>query len=206
MRDTTYIAIVDDHTMFRKGLKFLIDSFPGYKVLLEAGNGKELIDKLKPPHLPDIALIDITMPQMDGYSTASWLNVNYPEVSIIALSTMDAETAIIKMIRHGARGYVLKDAEPSELRQAFYEVSTKGYFYNEVITRKVMGSIDRLVRDNDEIAGFVKLTEKELEFIHLACSEKTYAQIAEQMCLSERTIDGYRESVFRKLDLKTRVG
>src|SRR5579875_4092592 len=110
MPDTKYIAIVDDHTMFRKGLVSLINFFPDYKVLFDAANGKDFINQLKPKHVPDIVLLDITMPEMDGYATADWIRVNHPEMKILALSTMDSETAIIKMIRHGAKGYLLKDA------------------------------------------------------------------------------------------------
>ena len=110
MSDMKHIAIVDDHTMFRKGLMALINLFPNYSVLFDASNGKDFIAQLNPKHLPDIVLMDITMPEMDGYATAEWLHNNYPEINILALSTMDSEAAIIKMIKSGAKGYVLKDA------------------------------------------------------------------------------------------------
>ena len=144
MPDIKYITLVDDHAMFRKGLASLINFFPTYKVLFDAANGKDFITQLKPPHLPDIVLLDITMPEMDGYATAEWIRVNYPGIKIIALSTMDSETAIIKMIRHGACGYVLKDAEPAELKNAFDEVLSKGFFYNDMVTRKILQSIHQL--------------------------------------------------------------
>ena len=119
--------------------------FVDYKLLFDAANGKDFIAKLKPPHLPDIVLLDISMPEMEGYATADWINVNYPGIKILALSTMDSETAIIRMIRHGARGYILKDAEPAELKHAFDEILSKGYFYNDLVTRKVLQSIHQLV-------------------------------------------------------------
>jgi len=206
MPDTRYIAVVDDHTMIRKGLVVLINLFPNYKVLFDAANGKEFINQLKPPHLPDIVLLDINMPEMDGYTTADWIRVNYPEIKILALSTMDAETTIIKMIRHGANGYILKDAETAELKQAFDDVLSKGFFYNDEVTRKVMRSINQLADEKSEINTFVKLTDRELEFIKLACSEKTYQQIAEEMFKSERTVDGYRDALFKKLNITSRVG
>lgn len=206
MSDVKYIAIVDDHAMFRKGLTALINMFDHYKILFDASSGKDFIDKLKRPHVPDIVLLDITMPDMDGYSTAQWIRTNYPEIKILALSTMDSENAIIKMIKHGARGYILKDSDPAELKLAFDEVLSKGYFYNDLVTRKVLNSISELVDYKSGINTFVKLTEREIEFIKLACSESTYNQIAKEMFLSERTIDGYRESVFEKLHVKTRVG
>lgn len=206
MPDKKYIVIVDDHAMFRKGLGALINLFADYQILFDAANGKDFISKLKPPHIPDIVLLDITMPEMDGYSTASWIRVNHPQMKVLAISTMDGENSIIKMIKHGAVGYILKDSEPSELKLAFDEVLSKGYFYNELVTRKVLNSINQLVDNDSGLNTFVSLTQREIEFIKWACSEKTYQEIAKEMFLSERTIDGYRESVFGKLNVRTRVG
>lgn len=206
MSDTKYIAIVDDHSMFRKGLASLINLFPGYKVLFDAANGQDFIKQLQPRSLPDILLLDIAMPEMDGYATANWVRANYPEIKTLALSTMDAETAIIKMIRNGAKGYVLKDAEPAELKRAFDEVMSIGYYYNDFVSRKILQSVNQLTEENNNISTFAKLTEKEIAFIKLACSEKTYAEIAKEMFLSERTVDGYRDAVFKKINVTTRVG
>lgn len=206
MPDTRYIAIVDDHTMFRKGLMSLINLFPNHEVILDASGGNDFIKQLNQKHLPDIVLMDITMPEMDGYETAEWLHNNYPEIKILALSTMDSETAIIKMIKNGAKGYVLKDAEPSELKQAFDELMTRGYFYNEFITRKVMNSINLLADDKNATSTFAKLTIREIEFLKYACTELTYKEIGDKMFVSVRTVEGYRDALCEKLDLKTRVG
>ncbi|MFI5124490.1 MAG: response regulator [Chitinophagales bacterium] len=203
MRETRNIAIVDDHTMFRKGLAVLINLFPSYHVLLDVGNGKEFTEILDPGQLPDIVLLDIHMPLMDGYATASWLRARYPEIRVMALSTMDSDMSIIKMIHQGARGYILKDADPKELKLAFDEIMDKGYYYNEILTRKVMQSIHN---SNESGDGFPKLTDRELEFLQHACSEKNYQQIAREMFVSERTVDGYRESVFKKFNVSNRVG
>jgi DNA-binding NarL/FixJ family response regulator len=206
MSEIHYIAIVDDHTMFRKGLASLVNLFPGYKVLFDAANGQDFIKQLQPRHLPDILLLDIVMPEMDGYATANWVHINYPEIKVLALSTMDSETAIIKMIKNGAKGYVLKDAEPSELKKSFDDVLSLGYYYNELVSRKVLQSVHQLTEENNSISTFARLSEKELTFIRLACSEKTYFEIAKEMFLSERTIDGYRDALFKKLNVKSRVG
>jgi len=204
MREIRYIAIVDDHTMFRKGLAVLINLFARYRVILDVANGKELTEQLLPDLLPDIVLLDIHMPVMDGYATAAWLRSNHPGTRVMALSTMDSDMAIIKMIHQGARGYILKDADPKELQLAFDEILDKGYYYNEILTRKVMQSIHQ---ENAESGnGFPKLTDRELEFLHHACSEKNYQQIAREMFLSERTVDGYRESLFKKFNVSNRVG
>ncbi|HLK27912.1 MAG TPA: response regulator transcription factor [Puia sp.] len=206
MSDMKYVAIVDDHTMFRKGLASLVNLFPNYKVLFDATNGQDFIKQLQPRSLPDIVLLDIAMPEMDGYATANWIRANYPEIKILALSTMDAETAIIKMIKNGAKGYVLKDAEPAELKRAFDEVLSLGYYYNDLVSRKIIQSVNLLTEDNNKISTFANLNERELAFIKLACSEKTYFEIAKEMFLSERTIDGYRDALFKKLNVTTRVG
>jgi len=206
MSEIKNIAIVDDHTMFRKGLVSLINLFPGYQVQLEAANGQDLLKQLQSVNPPDILLLDIVMPEMDGYTTAKWIRLNYPEIRILALSTMEGENAIIKMIRNGARGYVLKDAEPAELKRAFDDVLSLGYFFNDLVSRTVLQNIHHLGDNADENGVFSKLTENELSFLKLACSEKTYFEIAKEMFLSERTIDGYRDSIFKKLNVTTRVG
>jgi DNA-binding NarL/FixJ family response regulator len=205
MTDTKYIAIVDDHTMFRKGLASLINFFPNYKVLFDVGNGKEFIDQLDKNQLPAIALLDIVMPEMDGYATAEWIRDNYPDIKILALSTMDSETAIIRMIKSGARGYVLKDADPSELKLAFDDVLSRGYFYNDLVSRKVLGAVHQLT-ESKNTSNFANLNAREIEFLKYACTEMTYKEIAEKMFLSVRTVEGYRDTLCEKLELKTRIG
>ena len=204
MSEIKYVALVDDHTMFRKGLAVLINLFPQYKVLLDVGNGQEFIDQLDPDNLPDILLLDINMPVMDGYATAAWVHANHPDIRILALSTMDSDTTIIKMIQQGARGYILKDADPKELQVAFEEILARGYYYNEILTRKVIQSIHQGSADSS--SAFPKLTDREMEFLKHACSEKNYNQIASDMFVSERTVDGYRESLFKKFNVTNRVG
>lgn len=206
MNDIRYVTIVDDHTMIRKGLVSLVNLFPFYKVLFDAADGRHFIEQLKPQHLPDIVLLDINMPHMDGYATANWIRVNHPSIKVIALSTMDAESAIIKMLRNGACGYLLKDADTDELKLALDEVMAKGFYYNDKVTRTVMRSIPGLTDEKSPVNTFVRLTDRELDFMRLACSEKTYQEIARDMNVSERTVDGYREALFKKLNVGTRVG
>ncbi|MFM7357825.1 MAG: response regulator [Sediminibacterium sp.] len=206
MSDQHQIAVVDDHTLFRKGLISLINVFPQYKVTLEASNGKDFINQLQTSSLPEIVLMDISMPEMDGYATCEWLKINHPQIKVLALSTMDAETAIIKMIRCGAKGYIVKDADLTELKLAFSELLSVGFFYNEQVSRKVIHSINRIVDENDQKNAVSKLTENELTFLRLSCSEKTYQEIAAEMFKSEKTIDGYRGDLFKKLNVSSRVG
>jgi len=206
MLDKHNIAVVDDHTLFRKGLISLINVFPNFDVILEASNGKDFIQRLNPEQLPEIVLMDISMPEMDGYATCEWLKSHYPAIKVLALSTMDAETAIIKMIRSGAKGYIVKDADLSELKLAFSELLSIGFFYNELVSRKVIHSISKIVEDNDAVTALQKLSDNELTFLRLSCSEKTYQEIANEMFKSEKTIDGYRAELFKKLNVSSRVG
>ena len=198
------VVLVDDHSLLRNGLAAVVKEL-GYDVLFEADNGKDLQQKLNKENLPDFVLLDINMKEMDGYETAQWLKATYPLIKILALSMYDDENAIIKMLKNGARGYILKDSEPSELRTALEAIATKGYYYSELVTGKLIHSINR---SEDEAASgnISKLNDRELEFLKWACSELTYKEIAAEMHLSPRTIDGYRDALFEKLDIKTRTG
>ncbi|MDO6434237.1 response regulator transcription factor [Flavitalea sp. BT771] len=200
------VALVDDHVLLRNGLANLIRSFGEYSVLFEAGNGNDLIRQLKSRLLPDIVLLDINMPDMDGYETALWLRRHYPEIKILALSMYDTDNSIIRMLKNGVKGYILKDTEPSELKMALESVINKGFYYSEMVTGKLIHTINALDVVNHKVHHVFTLNERELEFLRLACTECTYKEIAEQMYLSPRTIDGYRDTLFEKLNVKTRVG
>ncbi|MBN8876576.1 MAG: response regulator transcription factor [Sphingobacteriales bacterium] len=199
------VALVDDHVLLRKGLAALVNSFDDFTVVFEADNGQDMQQKIKTDNLPDLVLLDINMPKMDGYASAQWLKQTYPLVKIMALSMYDNENAVIRMFKAGARGYILKDCEPPELKTALLSVIEKGYFYSELVTGKLIHSINKLEEDAD-IRNIVQLNDKEIQFLKLACTELTYKEIAEQMYLSPRTIDGYRDALFEKLQIKTRVG
>jgi DNA-binding NarL/FixJ family response regulator len=202
------IAVVDDHVMFRKGLCMLIELFKQYEVVVEANNGLDLQAFMQQNTIkPEIVLLDINMPKKDGYETALWLQQNFPNCKVLALSTMDTEASIIKMIGNGARGYILKDANPDELRQALQDVQTGGYYYNQLVNKDSIKKWQAQDGNNGKsVQDLFNITDKEYAFLQLACSEKNYQQIAKEMFLSERTIDGYRESLFKKLGVATRVG
>jgi DNA-binding NarL/FixJ family response regulator len=206
MNSTKKIAIVDDNMMFRKGLAALIGLFPGCEILWDAKDGEDCICQLKEDRVPDILLMDIVMPGMDGYTATAWVRDHLPAVRVLALSTMDAESSIIRMIRSGARGYLLKDADPAELKKAFEEVMSLGFYYNDIVSRKVMQTAQLMSDDNPDPQTLVRLSDRELAFLKLACSEKTYLEIAGEMYVSERTVDGYRDALFRKLNVGSRVG
>ncbi len=198
----TLIGLVDDHQLFLKSLSLLLESFRQYDVVVEALNGKDLQEKLAHKNkIPDIMLIDVNMPVMDGIETTKWLNEKYPAMRLVALSMNDKDQAIINMFKAGCCAYMLKDIHPTELEKALEEIKTKGYYNADA------GNVNfRRLLLKAEQKPEITISAKELQFLKFACSELTYKQIADRMSLSERTIDGYRESLFQKFHVQSRVG
>ena len=199
------LVLTDDHILLRNGLAELVKSL-GHTVLFEADNGKNFIAKLDNKLLPDVVLMDINMPEMDGFETASWIKNNHPEIKVLALSMYDNETSIIRMLKCGAKGYILKDSEPAELKSAIAALMDKGFYYSDLVSGKLMHAINKLDDESDGLKSLVPLSDRETDFLKHTCSELTYKEIADKMFVSPRTIDGYRDALFEKLQLKTRVG
>lgn len=197
------IAIADDHTLFRNGLTSLISSIADYSVVAEGANGKELVDAIKDKQV-DIAVLDVNMPVMDGPATAALLKKHSPDIKILALSMMDDENSVMRMIRAGARGYLLKDASTIELQSAINNMMKFGYHINELADGRLFA---RISHDRDAANTHdTFINPREQELLRWVVTEKTYKEIAAEMNASPRTIDGYRESLFEKLQLKSRVG
>ena len=200
------LALVDDHRLLRHALLEVIEKHGAFRVVLEADHGRDLIDQL--PNLsqpPDLVLLDINMPHMNGYDTALWLKNNHPKIKVMALTMYDNEAAIIRMLKNGARGYVLKDAEQEQLYEAIERIHATGFYYSDLVVGALSNSM--LHAPNGTYRHPTGLiTEREMEFIRWVCTELTYKEIADEMCLSPRTIDGYREALFEKLCVKSRVG
>ncbi len=193
------IAIVDDHTLFRSGLASLMEEFDEINVVFEATNGIDFQEKLKKHGAISVVLMDINMPIMDGYATAKWIKANSPEINIIALSMFEDEKAIIEMLKAGAGGYLLKESKPSELLLAIKTIKEKGFYINDLVSGRLLTSL----KTDSAKPNF---SEKELQFLQLCSTELTYKEIAAQMNISPRTVDNYRESLFAKLNIKSRTG
>jgi DNA-binding NarL/FixJ family response regulator len=197
--DTIQIALVDDHRLFRSGIASLINNLSNYNVLFEASNGEELMNKISPKLKPDIILLDINMPIMNGAVTAKWLKKTYPEIGVVVLSMLDDAEKVLEMLKLGVKGYLLKDAEPDEFEQALQKVSEGEVYYPDFVTRLLVDSISHPVSSN-------VLNIREVEFLRLASTEMTYKEIADHMKVSVRTVDGYRDTLFEKLNVRSRIG
>jgi DNA-binding NarL/FixJ family response regulator len=197
--DKINVAIVDDHTLFRNGVAALMSEFEELNVVFEAENGEQMQRLLAKHSLPQVILMDINMPVIDGYAATKWIKEKYPRIKVLALSMFEDDKAVIRMIKSGASGYVLKESKPKELLEAIKIINEKGVYINEMVSGKLL----RSVSDKEAVPEFSK---KELEFLKLCCSELTYKEIADQMCVSPRTVDNYREALFLKLNIKSRTG
>jgi two-component system invasion response regulator UvrY len=197
------VAIVDDHNLLRKALAKLISSFDNYSVLFEGDSGREIKNKIGQHIVPDIILLDVNMPDMDGYETVRWLHKNYPQVKVLALSMFSDENTIIRMLRLGAKGYILKNIEPEELKLALDSIMKKDFYLSDYISGKIISGLHKDLGNPDDE---VPLTDKEKEFLRLVCSELTYKDIADKMFVSHRTVDNYRNTLFDKLKVRSRVG
>lgn len=194
------VVIVEDHLLLSQAIGNIVDSFDKFKVLHLCKNGKELTEKFaSPKNIPDIVLMDINMPVMNGIETTQWIKENHPHVHVLALSVEDDEVTVLKMIRAGAKGYLLKDVEKSILEKALLAVMDVGYYHTKDVTKLLLESVTGTHNP-------IEFKPQELKFIKLICTEMTYKEIAEKMNLSPKTIDGYREKIFQKLNVKNRIG
>lgn len=197
-----YLGLVDDQKLFLSSLSVLINTMPGFSVRIQANGGEELLsDLLVVPQQPDIILIDVRMRGMNGWETATRVREKYPNIKLAALSMNDEETAVIQMLKAGCCAYFLKDLSPDDLQKGLQDVYDYGYHNADSISRHIK---QHMVLGGKPYPSL--FSDREKDFLKLACSDMTYKEIASIMCLSQKTIDGYRESLFAKLNVKSRVG
>lgn len=206
MTDKIKIALVDDHILLRCALASVINDFDNCIVSLEASNGEELLQKLKNTNdHPDIVLLDLNMPCMNGFDTMRNLKTTYPNIHVLMLTMYDAEITLIKLLQLGVKGFLRKDIDPAELKFAIYSVNNSGFYYSNLTAGKLASFFRNNSRENLRTLA-TNLDDQQLEFLKHACSDMTYKEIAFQMKLSPRSIDGIRDQLFIKLDVKSRVG
>jgi len=203
--DFIKIALVDDHVLLRNALASLINKFEDCKVIHQSGNGKELTKAILSGLVPDIIILDVNMPHMDGYQTALWLNKHYPEINVLMLTIYDSGLSLIRLLQCGVKGFVKKDVHPKELKFAISSVIKTGFYYSQNTTGKVVRYFSK---SDDGIMKLQKstLTEEETMFFKLICTDLTYKEIAARMNLNHRTVDTMRDHLFERLDVRSRVG
>jgi two-component system, NarL family, invasion response regulator UvrY len=205
MKSAVKIVLVDDHTLVRSSLANMVNEFDNCRVIFEACNGLDFIRQVKVNTVPDLVILDLNMEQMDGYETAKWLFSNMPEVRILMLSMYSTEMSLLRMLRIGVKGFLRKDVHVSELKTAIDAIMNAGYYYSYDVAGKIMN----LFRKSDEPSALSNkslITDSELQFLKLACTEDTYKEIAQKMKMNPRGIDNLRDHLFTKLDVKSRIG
>lgn len=199
------VAMADDHVLLRNALASLINTFGDCQVIHQCGNGNELKEKLTTGNLPDVLLLDLNMPEVNGFETAEWMQQNHPDIHVLMLTMYDSELTMIRLLKLGVKGFLKKDIHPSELKFAIHSVMESGYYYSNHITGKLV-NLFRNSSENYFSIHKALLGEQELHFLNLICSDFTYKEIAQRMNLNPRAIDTLRDQLFQKLDVKSRVG
>ncbi len=195
------VVVVDDHMLLSQAIGALVEAFEGFKVLYLCKNGQELIDKFQnPKNIPEVVLMDVNMPILNGIETTTYLKDHFPDVKVLALSVEEDETTILKMLRAGAKGYLMKDVRKVELKEALLEVIEHGYYHTNTVAKILVNSL------RHKSGSAITLKDREIEFIKHVCTQMTYREIADQMCLSPKTVEGYRDVLFDKLNLRNRTG
>ena len=199
------VALADDHILLRNALASLIDRFENCKVVMQVSNGKELATEISKNSLPDVVLLDLNMPEWNGFETATWLRDNYPAIHVLMLTMYDSELTLIRLLQAGVKGFLKKDIHPNELNYAIHSVIENGYYYSHNATGKLL-NLFRFNAVSGSILDKNMLTEIEIRFLQLSCSEMTYKEIAQEMKLNPRGVDNLRDNLFTKLEVKSRVG
>jgi len=197
---TINIAYADDHKIVRKGIISFINELGGMKVCVEANNGKELIANIeKSTIIPDICILDISMPVMNGFDTIVELKKKWPELKVLVLTVFQTDIYIIRMIMYGANGYLLKSSDPEEIKKAIGIVYNNGAYFSDSTTRHFFNAVQ-----NKQIK-LPNLTAREIQVLNYCCGDLSYAQIAEKIGTTTRSVEGYRDSLFKKLKTNSRV-
>lgn len=207
MKQNIKIALTDDEELFRKGISFLLQRESNFEILFEAENGQELIDNLDPKNLPDIILMDLKMPILNGVETTKVIHKKYPSIKIIALTSYDGKSFITNMIDVGASSYLLKNTNPKVVVHTINEVFDKGFYYDDKVLKTIHENLlsssgKKIKSDLDKKL----LSTREREVLELICEQLTTGEIAEKLYISPRTVDGHRNNLLLKTGSKNVAG
>jgi DNA-binding NarL/FixJ family response regulator len=199
------VAIADDHKIFRKGVILSLRPYSAIKFVQEAENGQELLDGLAASE-PDVVLMDLRMPQKDGIETTKVIAKQYPSIHIIALTMYEDERFVSHMMEIGANGYLLKSADPSEIKRAIIEVATKGYYLNNFVNRILLKKSHVRTKIIPSLNTEITLNEREREVVRYICMEFTAQEIAQKIDVSPRTVEAIKDRLMERFGAKNTAG
>lgn len=201
------IAIADDEALFRRGMRLILEDYPGLQVALEAENGQDLLDKIRASdELPDVLLLDLKMPVMGGVEAAEVIRREFPSILIIVISSHFSKAFIINMIEIGASAYLGKNTAPDEVVETIRMVREKGFYYNTAVMAIIRENIMAPVQNKHAQQQQVEITNREKEVLQLICEEYTTQEIADRLYISVRTVDGHRNNLLSKLGCRNTAG
>lgn len=203
------VGIVDDHKIFRKGVILSLRPYVNLKFVLEAENGQELIDLLAvmpDEEKPEIILMDLRMPQKDGIETTKHIAKHYPGINIIALTMFEDERFVTHMMEIGANGYLLKSADPAEIRKAIMEVKAKGYFLNNFVNRILLKKSHTRNKTIPNLNTEITLSDRERDVVRYICMEYTAQEIAQKLEVSPRTVEAIKDRLMERFGTKNTAG
>lgn len=199
------VAIADDHKIFRKGVILSLRTYPNIKFVQEAENGQELLNGLNESQ-PDIVLMDLRMPQKDGIETTKQISKQYPDIKVLVLTMYEDERFVSHLMENGANGYLLKSADPSEIKKAIMEVMARGYYLNNFVNRVLLKKSHARTKTIPSLNSEIVLNEKEREVIRLLCMEYTAQEIAQKMDISPRTVEAIKDRLMERFGTKNTAG
>ena len=203
------LALCDDHTLFRVGMASILGQVHDFELIMEASNGQELIDRL-PRKTPDVVLLDLQMPVMDGTTTADYLRINYPLIKIVVVTMHDEDRMILHLLEKGVSGYLLKDAEAGEVEKAIRKVMDEGVYLNEFVSKAMLRKMTNKPRVDKPASPLynskILITEREKEVLRLICEGLSTNEISEKIFLSPRTVEGHRLRIMEKTGTKNTAG
>jgi len=202
---TITIVIADDYKIYRDGLKLCLSADNNLQILFEADNGEELMEALKTQQ-PEIIIMDLNMPLMDGMEATKQIRKKYEQIKILVITMYDNDKFIINLMENGAHGYLLKNAEPKEIIKAIYALHENGYYFNDLVNKALL---KKLVMKNNLKPSFnhnIELTEREQEVLKMICEEKTAVEIGKEIFLSPRSVEGIRTRLIEKVGVRNTAG
>lgn len=199
------IALADDHKLFREGIRYLLENMDSVTMIFEAANGKELLEMVKEEQ-PDIILLDLEMPEMDGITALKILKADYPRIGVIILTMYNDDKMISHLMEQGANGYLLKNTNQEELELAIKSVSEKGFYFNDYMAKAMLTGLKSQNQKKPALKNSVELTSREMEVLELICQELTTKEIADKLFISHRTAEGHRKNLIDKFGVKNTAG